>query len=217
MTRAFIFANGQMNEPPAILKGLVPTDLVIAADGGTHHCAKLGITPTTIIGDFDSLQPRDLHTYKQAGVEFIEYPSRKNETDLELALQYAQQKNVGQVYIFGALGARLDMTLANILLLAHPSFSGIHISLLDGRQEIIVLRGNEQVDIPGHPGEPISLIPLAGDAHGITTFGLEYPLNNDTLYFGSSRGVSNVFERDHAQIKLRKGVLVCIFNKMDSS
>ncbi len=213
MRRAFIFANGKLEQPPVILKELDPADLIIAADGGALHCAELGIKPGVIIGDFDSLQPEAIETYKGAGVEIIQFPSHKDETDLELALQHARKKNAQQVYILGGLGARWDMSLANILLLAHPSFIGMQISLLDGRQEIRILSSGEQSDLPGYPGETISLIPLAGDAEGITTQGLEYPLNHETLYFGSSRGVSNVFVQNHAKIQLDKGILACIFTR----
>jgi len=201
-----------MEDTPALVETIRPADLVIAANGGSYHCRALGITPSVIIGDFDSLSPEDIVSYQQAGVEIIQYPSQKNETDLELALQLALKRGVSEVLIIGALGARWDMTIANILLIAHPIFSGLKIRLLDGTQEFILLRGKERADLHGRPGDPISLIPLAGDAHGITTQGLEYPLKDETLHFGSPRGVSNRFLQNHAQIDVREGVLLCIKN-----
>ncbi len=213
MKRAFIFANGRMENPPSIVRDVLPTDLIIAADGGTHHCRSLGIMPSAIIGDFDSLQPNEINEYKAAGVEMIQFPSHKNETDLELALRLVLQKSVEQVFIIGALGARWDMTLANILLLAQPSFAGLQISLYDGSQELHLLHPGDEVDIAGHSGETLSLIPLCAEVHGITTHGLEYSLTDETLYFGSPRGVSNVFLQDHAQIRIRAGMLLCILNR----
>lgn len=212
MKRAIIFANGSLDSPATIIRSLLPADLVIAADGGTQHCQVLGITPGVIIGDFDSINPEQVAFYKQAGVVMLTYPSRKNETDLELALQYALSQNVGETYILGALGARWDMTVANILLMAHPRFAALKIHLLDGIQELILLRGKGQYDLQGQPGNPISLMPLAGDAHGVTTHGLEYPLSNETLYFGASRGVSNGFVSSQARIALSEGLLLCILN-----
>lgn len=210
MKRAIIFANGSMETPMGMLQNVLNTDLIIAADGGTHHCQELGITPAVIIGDFDSLDTDEIEYFKQQGVKVLSYPSHKDETDLELALLYAVKQNAGEAYIFGALGARWDMTVANILLMAHPKFADIKIHLLDGTQELITLRGTGQIDLQGHPDDPISLIPLAGDAHGITTHGLAYSLYNETLYFGSSRGVSNVFVADRAQITIKEGLLLCI-------
>ena len=212
MKRAIIFANGEMDNPPEIIKHLQPEDLIIAADGGSRHCKILGITPSVIIGDFDSLDEHQLASYTQAGVVIRQYPSHKNETDLELALYYAMQQECLEVYILGALGARWDMTVANILLLAHPAFSSMRIHLLEGPQELILLRGNGTYEIHGRPGDSLSLIPLAGDAKGITTRGLEYPLKDETLAFGSSRGVSNVFIDDHVQINVGDGILLCFAN-----
>jgi thiamine pyrophosphokinase len=202
-----------MDGPPEIVKSLQSSDLIIAADGGTHHCESLGITPNVIIGDFDSLDSTKVSVFKHIGVEIIQYPIHKDETDLELALQFTLMQDVTEVFIIGALGARWDMTVANILLIAHPKFSSLKIRLLDGSQELLLLREGEQIDIQGRPGYQISLIPIAGDARGITTHGLEYPLNDEILYFGSSRGISNTFLQDHAWIVVREGILLCIINR----
>jgi len=214
MKRAFIFANGKMEIPPSILKRLQADDLVIAADGGTRHCRALDITPGVIIGDFDSLSDELLLTYERMGVITIRYPPHKDETDLELAMQYAVKEGVDVVYILGALGDRWDMTVSNIMLLAAPAFSGLKMSLLDGSQEFTLLRGETLVEVIGQPGDVLSLIPLDGDCHGITTQGLEYPLIGETLYFGSPRGVSNVFVQDIAKIKVNKGALLCIVDRV---
>ena len=69
--------------------------------------------------------------------------------------------------------------------------------------------------IHNQAGLRLSLIPLAGDAVGITTHGLEYPLIDETLYFGSPRGVSNVFKQDSAHIQIREGLLLCIYEKAE--
>jgi thiamine pyrophosphokinase len=212
MKRAFIFANGKVDEPPTILRSIGPDDLIIAADGGIHHSQALGITPHIIIGDFDSLEEEDVSAYERAGVETVRYPRHKDETDLELALQLALKKSVDEVFVIGALGARWDMTIANILLLAYPGFANMRLHLLDGKQEFILLRGKEQVKIHSQVGGPVSLIPLAGDALGVTTHGLEYPLTDESLYFGSPRGVSNICLKDHAQIELGEGLLLIIYN-----
>jgi thiamine pyrophosphokinase len=117
------------------------------------------------------------------------------------------------VIILGGLGARWDMTIANIHLIAHPMFAGLHIRLLDGTQELRLLRAGDRSVIHGRSGDTLSLIPLAGDVSGIITSGLEYQLNDETLHFGSSRGVSNVLIQDQADILFRQGVLLCIVNK----
>lgn len=204
--RALIFANGVLNPPP----GLPSAEVIIAADGGGRHCQALGITPHIVIGDFDSLSEADLAAFQSAGAQVIRYPAAKDYTDLELAVHQAQELGVDEILLLGALGARWDQTLANLLLPALGDFSATHIRLIDGDQEISYLRGGETITLHGHPGDTISLIPLAGPATGITTQGLEYPLQDEDLHFGSTRGVSNVLLDQEARISLQDGLLLCL-------
>jgi thiamine pyrophosphokinase len=209
MTRAFIFANGKMDTPPALLAGIQPSDLIIAADGGAHHCRSIGLVPLVIIGDLDSLVESDVSYYHSVGTEIIKFPAQKDETDLELALRLVDERGVSQVFIIGGMGARWDMTIANVMLAAHPQFSGLSISLLDGNDILSVMHGGGRSDFYGQYGNSLSLIPLGGDAEGITTNGVRYPLVNETLFFGSPRGVSNVIINDSAWVSLRRGRLLC--------
>jgi thiamine pyrophosphokinase len=211
MKRAIIFANGSMTVPPPIIDELDASDLIIAADGGTRHCKALGIKPNVIVGDFDSLGHDEVSTYESQGVEMIKFPRDKNETDLELALQYASTQAVSQVFILAALGNRWDMTVANILLAANSKFSHMAILLLDGMQELSILQGKGQFDIDDKKGAILSLIPIGSDALGVTTHGLEYPLSDESLFFSSPRGVSNVILDNHAYVRIKQGsLLVCI-------
>ncbi len=213
MKRAIIFANGRMEKTPEILPIIQTSDFVIAADGGTHNCEALGIKPDLIIGDLDSIEPDDVTSYRETGVEVIRYPTHKDESDLELSLEYTFAHGYTEIIIIGGLGERWDMTMINILLMAHPKYSGLNIRLLDGTQELFLIKSGMPVDLPGKPGDTLSLIPLAGDACGISTHGLEYPLNNETLQFGASRGVSNVFTAASAQINFSQGLILCIINR----
>jgi thiamine pyrophosphokinase len=201
--RAVIFANGQLTRPILIQ----PDDLVIAADGGTHHCLGLGIRPQVVIGDLDSVREDELEALSATGTEIIIYPERKDFTDLELALLEAQKRGADHVLLLAALGKRWDQSLANILLPA--AFPGLKISLLDDQQEIHFIRPGETLELTGQPGDTVSLIPLSGEASGITTRGLEYPLYREMLQLGSTRGVSNVMLGSQASIKLGAGLLVC--------
>jgi thiamine pyrophosphokinase len=102
------------------------------------------------------------------------------------------------------------MSIANLLLLAHPELDQLNIRYLDGSQELMLIRLGVKLTLPAVKGDTVSLIPLAGDALGITTFGLEYPLNNGDLKFGASRGVSNVAVLEPVEIILQAGLLLCI-------
>ncbi len=116
--RAVIFANGELNTP----FNINAQDIIIAADGGARHCMRLELIPTVVIGDFDSLTQTELDQLKSDGVLILQFPVRKDFTDLELALQYAEKLQVDEVVILGALGDRWDQTIANLMLAgAYPN------------------------------------------------------------------------------------------------
>jgi len=204
--RAVIIANGPLTRPPK----LRPGDLLIAADGGARHCLELGLTPKVVIGDMDSLTADELKILESAGGKVIRHPARKDFTDLELALSYAVEAGADPILVYAALGARWDQTLANLLLPAAREFASTRIRLVDGDQEIQLLRGGESLELTGSPGDTVSLIPVSGDASGITTEGLEYGLLDGSLVFGSTRGISNVLLAGRASVSLRAGLLICV-------
>lgn len=221
MLTAIIFANGTLPYPDFTLRALQREAakgeiVVIAADGGGRHCLELGIEPHWVIGDLDSLTAGELAQLQANGARVLRYPARKSFTDLELALQHAASLKAEQILVFGALGARWDQTLANLLLPAAPGLENIPIRLLDGPQEIVLLRPGGIRTLSGCPGDTVSLIPLAGPAHGITTRGLEYPLQGETLYFGATRGISNVLLESQASVSLAEGLLLCVLIHQES-
>jgi thiamine pyrophosphokinase len=209
--RAVVVVGGEMRDGDACGSLLWLADLIIAADGGARHVLRLGCIPHAVVGDLDSLDNEQAEFLRQMECFFLTYPARKDETDAELALLYAVEQGADEIIILGALGGRIDHTLANVLLLTLPELKGVQVSLVDGRQEVTLVR--DEGAIRGQTGDTVSLLPIAGDAEGITTRGLEYVLDDDTLAFGRTRGVSNVLTAPTAHIRLRKGALLCIHSK----
>jgi thiamine pyrophosphokinase len=211
--RAVIFANGDLNDPQGALHHLHPEDLLIAADGGLHHCRTLGLTPQVLIGDFDSISAHDLVSLEAKGTRLLRHPPAKDYTDLELALQYACDAGASEVLLFAALGGRWDQTIANLLLPASPGLEHISITIVDGTHEIRLLDARLQPvehEISAQPGDTLSLIPISNEASGVVTHGLKYPLKNESLLFGATRGVSNQVQETPARVRLGKGLLACI-------
>lgn len=208
--RAIVFAHGDLNPGPLVERALVGAEeaIRIAADGGAYHAAALGVTLDVIVGDMDSLAEADLTRLRAQGVAIQQYPAAKDETDLELALRYAAAR-AGQIDVIGAFGDRLDQTLANVLLLTLPELAGHDIRLVAGRQVARVLTAGIHL-LAGEPGDTLSLIPLGGDALGVATDGLVYPLRAETLRFGPARGVSNVFSTDQAAVRFEAGLLLAV-------
>jgi thiamine pyrophosphokinase len=209
--RGVIFANGVIKHPQDVRAMIRSDDVLIAADGGAAYCMAIGILPTAVVGDFDSLSTDEQKTLQDAKVDLIRYPARKDQTDLELALWYAVERGADEILVFGALGARWDMTVANVLLLAAPELKNVAVRLIDGRQEISLLRGQGELKFQGKKGDTLSLIPLGGNASGVSLLGLEYPLEDGMLKFGSSRGISNVMIEDSATVRQKRGLLLCVF------
>lgn len=208
--RTIIFANGELNDAATVLPLIRVGDTIIAADGGSRHCRSLDLVPHILIGDFDSIGPDELDYWRSQGVQIVKHPARKNYTDLELALHYARELGADEILVLAALGARWDQTLANLLLPVSADLQGCRITLVDGKQEIRLLKGGDTLELNGTLGDTLSLVPVGSEAVGVTTEGLEYPLFAETLHFGGTRGVSNVFLRATARVHLNQGLLLCI-------
>jgi thiamine pyrophosphokinase len=203
-----IFANGPVSDLPVAGAALRPGDLLIAADGGLRHYQALGLRPHVVVGDLDSLAPGEHAALAAAGIQVERHPARKDETDLELALRFALARGASDILVFGALGGRWDQTLANLLLLAHPGFRRVRLRLLDGLQQIYLVQSEALIE--GQPGDTVSLIALGGDATGVTTTGLDYPLHHGTLPFGSTLGISNMLVGSRATVTIAQGLLACV-------
>lgn len=207
--RIIIFTNGELPDPAAAARWVRPGDCVVAANGGTHHALAAGLTPAIVIGDLDSLPPETRAALTAAGTQFRPYPPQKDETDLELALLWAAAQAAEEIIVVGAWGGRPDQALANLLLLALPALAPKRVRLLADSWEVILLRSGETAHFEGAPGEILSLLPLGGDGEGISTTGLAYPLDAETLHFGPARGVSNRFTSTTATVTLTRGLLWC--------
>jgi thiamine pyrophosphokinase len=208
LMRAVIFANGEFPDPQSARDLLRADDLVIAADGGARHAWDAGVIPHVVIGDLDSLSPGEQARVEATGSRVVRFSPRKDETDLELALQYAAREGATEIVVLAALGGRLDQTIANLLLLALPELSGIVVHVVEGAQTAFLIQ--DEAFVEGQPGDTVSLIPLGGDAVGVTTEGLEWPLDEETLRFGPARGVSNVLLTEQARVCVREGLLLCV-------
>ena len=203
-----VFANGEIEDVRWIEPHLSQATAVLAADGGLRHIMALGRWPDVIIGDMDSLPEVTESELSAAGVRMVRYSHDKNETDLELALNYAAENYAGPIRIFGATGGRLDQTLANISLLALPSLVGRDVRLVEPNEEAWLV--GDHTEIRGEVGDTVSLVPLGGDVVIADTTGLRWPLHEETLHFGRARGVSNEMVSTVATVSVSAGQVLCV-------
>ena len=207
--QALILGNSELYKPDVLLDRIRNDDfqLVIGVDAGARHASTLKVSPDVVVGDMDSLPKSERLDDKN--IAFVSYPKEKNETDLELALLYAIGHGATKTVMVGVTGGRMEMTIANVLMMAHSSFYPCRIEVWHGDQTgwIITPPG---ADIQGNPGDTISLVSLNGDVTNISTRGLEYQLSNETLIFGLTRGISNILSESPAHVEFSKGLLLAV-------
>ena len=217
--KVWVFAGGEEPEGlPESSGGDGGADLVIAADGGLRWAQKLGVQVDVVVGDMDSVEGAALAEAEAGGAEIARHDPDKDATDLELALRLACDRGASSITLIGGHGGRLDHFLGNIALLAALP-KGVQAQALMGQTEIFVTHGHgisgtgkqdEKLVLSGKPGQLVSLIPWGGDAAGIKTEGLRWPLAGETLLLGTSRGVSNEVTSTQASVSLESGTLLVI-------
>lgn len=211
MTRvAIVLAGGDPVEPA--LRTLLPdAAVVIAADSGLHQAARLGLRVDYVVGDLDSADPAAVDAASAAGAVVQRHPAEKDATDLELALDLAREQGVRRITVVGGAGGRLDHFLANVALLAAAPFADLELDARIGDAYVVVAQGGRpRSEIVGAAGSLVTLLAAGGDAVGITTAGLQYPLQGAMLRPGTSRGVSNVLVGERGSVVLDHGTLLVI-------
>ena len=182
--------------------------LIICCDGGVRHVQYSGMKPDVIIGDMDSIDPALLASYSTSGIKIIKHPANKDFTDTELALDYALDLKPEVIFIWGALGGRIDHALANVFLLCRGQEKGIRTCLIDEYSVAFVL--DKETSFINETGKTVSLIALSPEVTGINLAGFLYPLKEGTLVMDDSRGISNVINDSRAGISVRQGRLLVI-------
>lgn len=206
----WVLASGPAADIDTAILHAGPADVVIAADGGTVLANRLGITPSLIIGDLDST-PADLVTkYSNLGIEVRRYDHKtKWETDTELALLAALDYSPKKIFLLGGIGGRLDHSLANVLLLTHPQFRSCNLHILDGSTELFLAKPKQWNSIQGETNDIVSLLPIGAAAEVVTTRGLRWQLDGETLVAGKARGVSNrISDPTTAAVRYEAGQLL---------
>ena len=186
--------------------------LVIGADSGIDFAHALGLKVDVAVGDMDSVSVEGLQRAEAGGARVDRHPAEKDKTDLELALDAARQAGATDMLVIGVGGGRLDHLLANILLLASPVWAPCRITACAGPARLHVVRGGEPAtELTANVGELLTLLAIGGEARGITTSGLRYPLRDEPLAAGTSRGVSNVVESTPVTVELKDGTVLAAF------
>ena len=207
--KVVVVASGELGESDA--RWLDDADLVIAADGGAGSLDRLGRAPDVLVGDLDSVDAGLVARLAAAGTTVERHPVDKEASDTELAMEMALGAGAAAVVLLGAVGGdRLDHELANLLLLADPSLAGRDVRAARGMTQVRAVSGGGRLDLDGSSGDLVTLLAVGGDASGVTTVGLRWPLDGATLALGRSRGLSNEVVEAPASVRLTHGTLLVI-------
>jgi thiamine pyrophosphokinase len=115
-----------------------------------------------------------------------------------------------RIVVLGPAGGRLDHVLGGAALLASPRYAAVDVEARLGPARLAIVRPGPPAALAGRPGELVTLLPVHGRAVGVTTEGLLYPLRDEDLPPGTTRGVSNEMLGHRAGVSLRDGVLVAV-------
>ena len=207
MKLCYIFGAGEPSMPAAVPpRGEV---LVIAADGGYRLAAEVFGAPDLLVGDFDSIDALPV------GVPIVRHPAEKDDTDLALAAEEAIARGATVLYIYAALGGRLDHTVANLQLLASLAARGIRTPLCgaDGTA-VTALAAGQCASFSPRLGI-FSVFAFGGRTEGVTLSGVKYPLADAVLTPEIPLGVSNEFVGTAASVAVKKGTLLLFYSAKD--
>ena len=202
MKECVIFCAADFN---GLARPIGKDSFVIAADGGLCHTQKLKITPDAVLGDFDSLG----YTPEGANV----FPVEKDDTDAMLAVRLGLRQGCGEFLIYGSLdGPRLDHTVANFQTLQFLADHGAH-GYLIGNTTMVTVVNNGTISFPAGCSGTISVFCMGPDAEGVTEKGLFYGVEEAKLTSGFPLGVSNHFTGEPAEISVKNGSLLVLWEK----
>jgi len=206
---ACIFANGQFNDIDFYKELALSCSLSIGVDGGCNSLYDMEISPDYIVGDMDSIKDEVLLYFKNKGKHVLLHPKEKNQTDTEIAIDFAKEKGFTKMILLGAFGDRIDHMLGNIGLLFYARDNLVDLTILDEKNKMYLLKeGINELSV--EPKASLSFIAFGGEVSGITLEGFKYPLNNYTLKVGSSRCISNVVVSKSPRVIAKKGILIAI-------
>ena len=172
----------------------------------------MGITPLICVGDYDSVDSTNLSQARELGWRIMSFPKEKDMTDGEIAIREAVNLGAKRIYLLAGFSGdnRIDHAISHFFQLAYFSENGIDIRMMDSDKTAYVLTASDSNIISGKQHDSISLIPMDKEVTGVSTKGLLYEIKNESLYFGSTRSLSNEMLQDTATIDLRTGLLLVI-------
>ena len=170
-----------------------------AADAGYLYAQKFKLPLKRVLGDFDS-------TNVPQEENLLIFPSEKDQTDSELALDFAIRDGYRKVWMVAPFGGRLDHTIANIALLEKAKKHGIDLMLYDGENLAFLLQKGLHHIADNY--RYISFFPLNKSAR-ISLIDFKYPLKKRTIQRMFPLAISNE-PGANPTIRVHRGSIICV-------
>lgn len=204
MKRCIILSGGPLSDCSAVKISAEPDDFVIACDSGYLKAAHFGLTPSLVVGDFDSLDGA-----VAVGIEVMTARTDKDDTDTMLGVRQGLERGCDEFILVGAFGGRLDHAVANLQTLCYLATQGASARIISNENCAWVVK-NGTLTVKKLDGWHLSVFAADGVCQGVTLRGLAYLLTDATLYPYLPLGVSNEFAEAEAEISVRAGTLLVI-------
>ncbi|HZJ77153.1 MAG TPA: thiamine diphosphokinase [Oscillospiraceae bacterium] len=201
-----IVTNGIIRDTNFLRSVIKNSNYIICADGAIKYLMDLNVYPDLLVGDLDSINKKALEWVRKNNIRVQQFPVKKDMTDTELAVEFALEQKPNKIIITGATGTRIDHSLSNIMLLYRIHKMGVNAVIIDEINYITIT--DNILKMKCQIGQTISIIPIGGDAKGVTLEGLEYSIINYNIEMGSSLGISNKSTAKEIIISVKDGILL---------
>lgn len=199
---AVLVANGPLVWTEELLALCAEADVLLAADGGANHLARVGLRPQRVIGDLDSLLPT---VRRWLGEEMLLHRPDQDRTDLEKTLEFAAQTYPEhRLTVLGALGGRIDHEMGNLGLLVARRRG---VDLIFRGQHEVVLAVEGEVELEAQPGETWSFWTF-DPAVLVTVAGVRWPVTRQPLTVDGRPSISNVATEHVVEVEAEGGAVL---------
>jgi thiamine pyrophosphokinase len=201
-----VVAGGNLTE--GFLSEIKKSTFIIGVDKGAYWLISHTIIPNVAIGDFDSVSKQEFEKIEKKSKKVTKYPTEKNWTDLELAMNHAVALHPKNITIYGAYGTRIDHSFAAIGLLEKLAQRKIYASIIDMNNSVSIV-DTTHVLKKSDTYTYVSLLPLTTEIV-VSMQGFKYNVTKKKIRKGETIGISNEIDKDKGIITIHAGTALLV-------
>ena len=179
---------------------------IIGVDNGAMHLFNRSLTPTTVLGDLDSIESSLLKKIKIMDIDLINYETDKDKTDFELSLNNIDNPNEKNIYLIGGEGGEIDHLFSIFSLIINYEFAENLTWFY--KDKTIIFKTN--VSIRMELGSNFSIIPIT-QLESLTITGAKWDVNKIDVKPGSTKTLRNISISDEVTINCEDGLFSVIY------